>query len=96
MKWRGPPERAIEALALVLVTLTLPVWLVFVAVIWLGVTLERACAGPPEWTRWFAWRPVQFEDEPRLWAWLETVERRHFGWTSYRPLSAHPAETKEG
>lgn len=83
------PRRVSDAIVLTLVSITSPLWvpplgLLFV-VVWSETKISHALRPGREWEPWFAWRPVKLD----IWSgddaftgtvWLETIYRR------YRPM----------
>lgn len=97
MKWHSPSERTQNIL---IAPIAVPLALVAAAIILPAIGVDRLISAmlKPfraglEWSRWFAWRPVQtgdIWDDDRRWVWLETVERRNIRRVEYR-LPAPPA-----
>jgi hypothetical protein len=76
-------ERAGVALVAPLLIVTLPVWLLLAALVWLDIRISRALKPKRQAHQWFAWRPVDFSlftDHNGQSAWLQTVWRGQDRW----------------
>lgn len=72
-------------IAVVLVTITSPAWLVLFAAIWTSKGIEWLIGPSWYWRPWFAWHPVKIDQFKDQMVWLEWIERRSwYSHTLYR------------
>jgi len=89
MQWKPLSSRTefiiLAPILIPVIAVSFVVFLPMVLIWWIDQKLyERfgsAYKPSNEWTRWYAWRPVNAETNKfpeTKWVWLETIERRNF------------------